>query len=131
MKENSISVIEDMKLSIENLGYEVLVENLNAAWFGSYTKRIRTFVIAIRKDLNKKFNLPEIAYLNSSEKLNGFKIKNVRPFKIIRDAFKELDYIIKNNPKNDPDNIPMKHNDKSIERFKLIPKGKKYSRCNE
>lgn len=53
VKENSISVIEDMKLSIENLGYEVLVENLNAAWFGSYTKRIRTFVIAIRKDLNK------------------------------------------------------------------------------
>jgi len=125
VKQNSISVIEDMKLSIENLGYEVLVENLNAAWFGSYTKRIRTFVIAVRKDLKKKINLPEIAYLNSNEKLNGFKVKkNAKPFKIIRDAFKELDYIIKNNPKNDPDNTPMKHNDKSVERFKLIPKGK-------
>lgn len=77
VKQNSISVIEDMKLSIENLGYEILVENLNAAWFGSYTKRIRTFVIAVRKDLNKKINLPEIAYLNSNEKLNGFKVKKM------------------------------------------------------
>ena len=125
VKDNSLSVIDDIKLSLENLGYTVYVENLNAAWFGSFTKRIRTFVVAVRKDLNKDFKFPTITNFNFKDKLNGFNIvKNPKPFRTIKDAFNELDYKGKNSPKNDSDNIPMNHNEKSVERFKLIPKGK-------
>ena len=125
VKNNSLSVIDDIKLSLEKLGYKIYVENLNAAWFGSYTKRIRTFVVAIRKDLKKDFEFPTITNFNYKSKLNGFNIiENPKPFRTIKEAFDELDYNGKNSPQNDLDNAPMRHNEKSVERFRLIPKGK-------
>lgn len=125
VKNNSISVIDDIKHLLEKIGYKVYVENLNAAWFGSYTKRIRTFVIAVRKDIRKEFIFPTITNFDYKNKLNGFNIiKNPQPFKTIKQAFDEIDYSEKNSPEKDLDNAPMKHNEKSVQRFKLIPKGK-------
>ena len=125
VKNNSISVIDDIKHLLEKIGYKVYVENLNAAWFGSYTKRIRTFVIAVRKDIRKEFIFPTITNFDYKNKLNGFNIiKNPRPFKTIKQAFDEIDYSEKNSPEKDLDNAPMNHNEKSVQRFKLIPKGK-------
>ena len=125
VKNNSISVIDDIKHLLEKIGYKVYVENLNAAWFGSYTKRIRTFVIAVRKDIRKEFIFPSITNFDYKNKLNGFNIiKNPRPFKTIKQAFDEIDYSGKNSPEKDLDNAPMNHNEKSVQRFKLIPKGK-------
>ncbi len=125
VKNNSISVIDDIKTMLEKVGYKVYIENLNAAWFGSYTKRVRTFVVAVRKDIKKEFIFPTITNFDFKSKLNGFNIvKSPKPFKTIKDAFKELDYKEKNSPKNDLDNAPMKHNAKSVLRFKFIPKGK-------
>ncbi len=125
VKNNSISVIDDIKHLLEKIGYKVYVENLNAAWFGSYTKRIRTFVIAVRKDIRKEFIFPTITNFDYKNKLNGFNIiKNPRPFKTIKQAFDEIDYSEKNSPEKDLDNVPMNHNEKSVQRFKLIPKGK-------
>ena len=125
VKNNSLSVIEDIKILLERIGYKVYIENLNAAWFGSYTKRIRTFVVAVRKDLKKDFVFPTITNFDTKSKLNGFNIiKNPQPFKTIKEAFNELDYDNKNSSQNDLDNAPMKHNEKSVQRFKLIPKGK-------
>ena len=125
VKNNSISVIDDIKHLLEKIGYKVYVENLNAAWFGSYTKRIRTFVIAVRKDIRKEFIFPTITNFDYKNKLNGFNIiKNPQPFKTIKQAFAEIDYDKKNSPEKDLDNAPMNHNEKSIQRFKLIPKGK-------
>ena len=125
VKKNSISVIDDISEMLKKLGYKIYIENLNAAWFGSYTKRVRTFVVAVRKDIKKEFIFPTITNFDYKTKLNGFNIvKDPKPFKTIKQAFKELDYKGKNSPKNDLDNAPMNHNDKSVERFKLIPKGK-------
>ena len=125
VKNNSISVIDDIKHLLEKIGYKVYVENLNAAWFGSYTKRIRTFVVAVRKDIRKEFIFPTITNFDYKNKLNGFNIiKNPQPFKTIKQAFDEIDYSEKNSPEKDLDNAPMNHNEKSVQRFKLIPKGK-------
>ncbi len=125
VKKNSISVIDDIKNSLEKIGYVVSVENLNAAWFGSYTKRVRTFVVAVRKDIKGQFIFPTITHFNFKNKLNGFNIiKKPKPFKTIKQAFNELDYFGRNSSEKDLDNAPMKHNEKSIQRFKLIPKGK-------
>ena len=125
VKNNSISVIDDIKHLLEKIGYKVYVENLNAAWFGSYTKRIRTFVVAVRKDIRKEFIFPTITNFDYKNKLNGFNIiKNPQPFKTIKQAFDEIDYNGKNSPEKDLDNVPMNHNEKSVQRFKLIPKGK-------
>ena len=125
VKNNSISVIDDISEMLTKLGYKIYIENLNAAWFGSYTKRVRTFVVAVRKDIKKEFIFPTITNFDYKTKLNGFNIvKDPKPFKTIKEAFKELDYKGINSPKNDMDNAPMNHNEKSVQRFKLIPKGK-------
>tara|TARA_B100001057_G_scaffold158176_1_gene158785 strand:- start:1262 stop:2521 length:1260 start_codon:yes stop_codon:yes gene_type:complete len=125
VKNNSISVIDDISEMLAKLGYKIYIENLNAAWFGSYTKRVRTFVVAVRKDIKKEFIFPTITNFDYKTKLNGFNIvKDPKPFKTIKEAFKELDYKRINSPKNDLDNAPMNHNEKSVQRFKLIPKGK-------
>ena len=125
VKNNSISVIDDISEMLTRLGYKIYIENLNAAWFGSYTKRVRTFVVAVRKDIKKEFIFPTITNFDYKTKLNGFNIvKEPKPFKTIKEAFKELDYKGINSPKNDLDNAPMNHNEKSVQRFKLIPKGK-------
>ena len=125
VKNNSISVIDDISEMLRRLGYKIYIENLNAAWFGSYTKRVRTFVVAVRKDIKKEFIFPTITNFDYKTKLNGFNIvKDPKPFKTIKEAFKELDYKGINSPKNDLDKAPMNHNEKSVQRFKLIPKGK-------
>ena len=125
VKRNSISVIDDIKDLLENIGYKVYVENLNAAWYGSFTKRIRTFVVAVRSDIKKEFIFPTITNFDHKNKLNGFNIiKKPKPFKTIKQAFEQLDYDGLNSPKIDPDNAPMNHCEKSIQRFSLIPKGK-------
>ena len=46
------------------------------------------------------------------------------PYKTVNDALQSLDVKGINNPKNDLDNQPMNHKEKSIRRFKLIPEGK-------
>ena len=86
---------------------------------------MRTFVVAVRKDIKGQFIFPTITHFNFKNKLNGFNIiKKPKPFKTIKQAFSELDYFGRNSSEKDLDNAPMKHNEKSIQRFKLIPKGK-------
>ena len=53
---------------LKRIGYNVNIQNLNASWYGSYTKRIRTIVAAVRSDLNQGFDFPEISYLSKKEK---------------------------------------------------------------
>tara|TARA_B100000989_G_scaffold242584_1_gene189552 strand:- start:5027 stop:6295 length:1269 start_codon:yes stop_codon:yes gene_type:complete len=127
IKENSISVIDDIESRLDDIGYKVKVANLNASWFGSYTKRIRTIVSAVRKDINIDFNYPIITHFSDNEKKNPqFEYaKNLKSFNTIKDAFKLLNGH-KNSPENDYDNKPMLHSDKSVRRFKLIPKGKNF-----
>jgi len=128
IKLNSISVIDDIEKQLSFIGYKVKIENLNASWFGSYTKRIRTIVSAVRSDLNKEFIFPKIEYFYDKEKKdNKFNYsKNLKKPLTVKDAFNLIDYQDKNSEINDIDNRPMKHNKKSVERFSYIPKGKNF-----
>ena len=77
------------------------------------------------KDKNKEGEFIEVDRKKFRAKVKGFNIiKKPKPFKTIKQAFNELDYFGRNSSEKDLDNAPMKHNEKSIQRFKLIPKGK-------
>ncbi|MGN1370876.1 MAG: DNA cytosine methyltransferase [Candidatus Coprovivens sp.] len=102
-----ISVFEDIKKIYEKIGYKVYCKVLNSAWYGSSTKRDRTIIVAVRNDINIEFKYPEQIYGIGSKK-----------FKTVNDALALIDYT-----KDDPDNVPMSHNDKTVERFKYIPEG--------
>lgn len=102
-----ISVFEDIKKIYQSIGYKVYCKVLNSAWYGSSTKRERAIIVAVRDDIGIEFKYPEQTY--------GIKNKK---FKTVNDALALIDYT-----KEDPDNIPMSHNKKTIERFKYIPEG--------
>lgn len=102
-----ISVFEDIKKIYEKIGYKVYCKVLNSAWYGSSTKRDRTIIVAVRNDINIEFKYPEQIYGIGNKK-----------FKTVNDALALIDYT-----KDDPDNVPMSHNAKTVERFKYIPEG--------
>jgi len=103
-----ISVFEDIKKIYDKIGYTVYCKVLNSAWYGSSTKRDRTIIVAVRNDINIPFEYPEQEY--------GIEGK---PFKTVNDALNKIDY----NNKEDLDNLPMVHNEKTVRRFKYIPEG--------
>jgi len=103
-----ISVFEDIKKIYDKIGYTVYCKVLNSAWYGSSTKRDRTIIVAVRNDINIPFEYPEQEY--------GIEGK---PFKTVNDALNQIDY----NNKEDLDNLPMVHNEKTVRRFKYIPEG--------
>ena len=102
------SVLDDIKNTYANLGYTFYDKILQTDKFGGYTNRKRIIMVAVRNDLNKEYHFPKELDTNYC----------------INDAFQSIDYADKNNIKNDPDNVPMKHNDKTVRRFKYIPEGK-------
>jgi DNA (cytosine-5)-methyltransferase 1 len=102
------SVLDDIKNTYDNLGYTFYEKILQTDKFGGYTNRKRIIMVAVRNDLNKVYHFPQELDTNCS----------------INDAFQLLDYTDKNNVMNDPDNAPMKHNEKTVRRFKYIPEGK-------
>ena len=110
VKKNSVSVIADIERMLKKAGYRVQINNLNAAWYGSHTKRTRTFVVGVRKDIRKEFEFPKISHFDFKTKLNGIKVeRKPKPFKTIKEAFELIDYHGQNSQKNDSDNMPMKH----------------------
>lgn len=126
IKENSVSLIDDMISLYEKYGYRVYMKNLNAAWYGAYTKRIRLIIVAIRNDLKGDYHFPPIKYYSKDlgNSLNDIRIvSKPRKPKTVGDALKKLDLGGINNPETDIDNRPMSHNAKTIERFKYIPQG--------
>ena len=102
------SVLDDIKNTYDKLGYTFYEKILQTDKFGGYTNRKRIIMVAVRNDLNKVYHFPQELDTNCS----------------INDAFQLLDYTNKNDVMNDPDNAPMKHNEKTVRRFKYIPEGK-------
>lgn len=102
-----ISVFDDIKKIYESIGYKVYCKVLNSSWYGSSTKRERTIIVAVRNDINVEFKYPEQIYGIGNKK-----------FRTVNDALSLIDY-----SKKDDDNVPMAHNEKTIERFKYIPEG--------
>lgn len=106
IKEGGMRVLDDIKLLYKRAGYNVLEPKiLDASHYGSATTRRRLIIIAIRKDLDHtKFEFPPR--------------KTFTPL-TVGEVFKKINY-----DKEDVDNVPMGHNEKSVRRFKYIPEGK-------
>jgi DNA (cytosine-5)-methyltransferase 1 len=126
--DTSINVIEDIKKRYDKMGYNTFINKLNAAWYGAATKRIRLIIIAVRKDIGSTYEFPEIEYYDEDVAVKNMrdvhiKEKVKRPI-TVNEALKKLDLKKINNPKNDIDNRPMIHKEKTIERFGYIPEGR-------
>lgn len=118
-----ISVLDDIKMIYNELGYNVSYEVLNTAWYGASTKRERVVIVATRKDLKGDFHFPTPIYNSEEIKTKLFnkehtKLKFKKPI-TINEAFKKIDY----SDKDDIDNQPMNHSEKTVRRFKYIPAG--------
>jgi len=101
------SILDDIKKKYEELGYKFYEKILQTDKYGGYTNRKRIIMVAVRNDIGKDYVYPE--ELDTNYTLN--------------DALNLIDYEGINNPSIDEDNKPMKHNQKTIDRFKLIPEG--------
>lgn len=101
------NILDDIKVKYEELGYTFYEKILQTDKYGGYTNRKRIIMVAVRNDIKKEYKYPD--ELNSAYTLN--------------DALSLIDYNGINNPTIDEDNKPMKHNQKTIDRFKLIPEG--------
>jgi len=104
-----VAVKEDILQIYNEIGYVVNIKVLNSADFGSATKRDRVIIVALRKDLKIDYTFPtpkynETEYKTVEQALNSFK----------RD-------------KDDTDDIPMKHNEKTIRRLKYLKAGVNFS----
>ena len=100
-------ILDDIKQMYEEMGYKFYEKILQTDKYGGYTNRKRIIMVAVRNDINKDYVFPD--ELNTNYTLN--------------DALELIDYVGINNPSIDEDNRPMKHNQKTIDRFKLIPEG--------
>jgi DNA (cytosine-5)-methyltransferase 1 len=101
------SVLDDIKQKYEQLGYKFYEKILQTDKYGGFTSRKRIIMVAVRNDIKKEYIYP-----NELEKQNT-----------LNDALNLIDYDGINNPSIDEDNKPMKHNKKTVDRFKLIPEG--------
>ena len=119
-----IPVLKDIYRLYEKLGYRVIHKVLNASWYGAATKRERVVIVAVRNDLKGNFEYPIPIYwdkdirtkLDFDEDIIK-KQKFKKPISV-NDALSMIDYSI-----DDPDNEPMHHDAKTVERFKYIPEG--------
>lgn len=116
-----ITVIEDIKKIYDKIGYKVYTKVLNSAWYGAATKRERIIIVAVRNDIGFEFTFPEPLFMDKSIFKMGMPKKYLtlpKP-KTVNEALSEINY----SDKDDLDNIPMSHAEKTVERFKYIPEG--------
>lgn len=104
-----ISVREDIELIYNKLGYSLQYKVLNSSWFGSCTKRDRVIFVAVRNDINLKYEFPTKQFGEGTS----------NRLQTVFDALNKIDYT----NKIDIDNIPMNHAEKTVERFKYIEQG--------
>ena len=107
IETNKFSVMDRIKSEYERMGYTFYEKILQTDKYGGYTNRKRIIMVAVRNDIDKVYTFPTELETNYT----------------INDAFNLIDYTGKNNPSTDEDNKPMKHNKKTVDRFKLIPEG--------
>jgi len=120
-----ISVIDDIIKLYTKIGYRVQFKVLNSAWYGSSTKRERLIIVAVRNDIKGRFRFPIPTHnsneINTKMNFSEDELKNAKFKKAIclKEALAGIDY----DNKDDFDNNPMKHSQKTIDRFKFIKAG--------
>ncbi|MBR0518523.1 DNA cytosine methyltransferase [bacterium] len=102
-----ISVYEDIQSIYKTIGYNLYKQVLNSASYGSYTKRERVIIVAVRSDIKDEFIFPIPIYNDEKD------------YKTVGDALKLIDY----SNKDDEDNRPMNHALKTVERLKYLKEG--------
>lgn len=107
IKRYEYSIFDEIKLEYERMGYKVYNKVLKANLYNGYTHRKRLIIVAVKNNIEKEYLFPD-------EKKSY----------TLLDALNKIDVNGINNPKIDIDNQPMKHNEKTIRRFKFIPEGK-------
>ena len=117
-----ITVLDDIYKRYDKIGYRVYHKILNSAWYGAGTKRNRLIIVAVKKQLKGDFSFPKPTHYSDGDgKIpNEWKkeIENLPKCVTVGDCLNSINYNLK-----DSDNIPMNHNDKTVERFKYIPEG--------
>ncbi len=117
-----ISVMDNILDLYDELDYTVYKRILNAACYGSATKRERMIIVAVRNDLNVKYEYPKATHGDETfikKYYDLYEDNDYLPVRTVNDALKTIDY----SDKDDKDNIPMNHAPKTVERFKYIPEG--------
>lgn len=102
------SVLDDIKKMYTEMGYRFYEKILQTDKYGGYTNRKRIIMVAVRNDITKEYVYPTEQDTNNT----------------LNDALNLIDYEGINNPSIDVDNKSMNHNQKTVDRFKLIPEGK-------
>jgi DNA (cytosine-5)-methyltransferase 1 len=102
------NIMDDIKQRYMQMGYRFYEKILQSHKYGGYTNRKRIIMVAVRNDIEGEYKFPKEH--NTTHTLN--------------DALNLISYDGINNPSVDEDNKPMKHNKKTIDRFKFIPEGK-------
>ena len=101
------SILDDIKQIYSEMGYRFYEKILQTDKYGGYTNRKRIIMVAVRNDIEEEYIYPP-------EQNTNYTLNN---------ALSLIDYNGINNPSIDEDNRSMKHNKKTIDRFKLIPEG--------
>jgi len=115
------SVFDDIVERYKELGYDVYDKILMCSNYGGFTNRRRLIIVAVRNDLRNDKIIWKWPKITNSDDIKD----NLPKLKTIKDAFDLLDYNNINNPKTDLDNVPIKHKQTTIEKFKLITNQKK------
>ncbi len=118
-----VSVLEDIYTMYKRIGYKVSHKILNAAWYGSSTKRERIIIVAVREDIRAEFKFPIPFHMDDSLKRNLDKDLEPKVYQTPNTVNSALSLIDYNNDDDDLDNKPMNHAPKTVERFKYIPEG--------
>jgi|688.fasta_scaffold116562_3 DNA (cytosine-5)-methyltransferase 1 len=100
-------ILDDIKQTYLEMGYRFYEKILQTDKYGGYTNRKRIIMVAVRNDIEEEYIYPP-------EQNTNYTLNN---------ALSLIDYNGINNPTIDEDNRSMKHNKKTIDRFKLIPEG--------
>lgn len=116
-----VSVLEDIYAMYKQIGYKVSHKILNAAWYGSSTKRERIIIVAVREDIRAEFKFPIPSHMDNSLKRNLDKDLEPKVYQAPNTVNSALSLIDYNN--DDLDNKPMNHAPKTVERFKYISEG--------
>jgi DNA (cytosine-5)-methyltransferase 1 len=118
LNKYTYSVLEDIEEKYKEIGYKVYIKKLKVSNYGGFTNRIRLIIVAVRNDIKKEWEWPQIMNDDDDETL-----PNLRT---VGDAFNIMDKEL-NCPDKDPDNKPMNHKASTIEKFKKITCDKKDS----
>jgi DNA (cytosine-5)-methyltransferase 1 len=104
MSAYKYNVLDEIKKIYNEMNYTCYEKVLQTSQYGGYTNRKRFFLVAVRSDILKPFVFPSPTHIKENT---------------VNDALQLINY----NDKYDIDNLPMKHNTKTIKRFSYIKEG--------